>query len=109
MNTPKTKFVCQWSLEIIYGKQSEALSIMKKWGEEKFKSSNFKVSESRMMNGFIGASASFIIDEYIFGSMDDFEKAISDMSQPQFRQYSDALSPYIVPGSQKWTIYKMLE
>ena len=109
MNKAKTRFACQWSLEIIYGRQTEALSILKKWGEEKFRSSNFKVSQNRMMNGYAGASPSLIIDEYIFDSMDDFEKALNDMSQPQFRQYSEALAPFVVPGSQKWTIYKLIE
>ncbi len=109
MNNSKPKFICHWSLEIIYGKQKDAVDIMKKWGEEKFKTSNFKLSKNRMMNGYIGASASFIIDEYIFDSLDDFEKALADMSQPQFKQYSDALISFVVPGSQKWTIYKIIE
>ncbi len=105
----KTKFVCQWSLEIFYGKQKPALDIMKAWGEEKFRSSNFRVSQNRVMNGYIGSSPSFIIDEYVFESLDDFEKALADMSQPQFRQFSEALAPYIVPGSQKWNIFQIIE
>lgn len=109
MNNSKNKFVCQWSLEIIYGKQKDALDIMKKWGAEKFKTSNFKLSQNRMMNGYVGESPSLIIDEYIFESLDDFEKALADMSQPQFRQFSEAISSFIVPGSQKWTIYKIIE
>lgn len=103
------KYVCQWSLEIVYGKQKQAVDIMKGWGEEKFKSSHFKVSTNRMMNGFAGESPSLIIDEYVFDSLADFEKALSDMSQPQFRQYSDSLAPLIVPGSQKWKIFRMIE
>ncbi len=50
-----------------------------------------------------------ITDEYIFESLDDFEKVLSDMSQPQFKKYSHALAPFIVPGSQKWTIYKIID
>jgi len=104
----KSEFICQWSLKIIYGKQSQAIDIMKKWGEEKLRSSNFKVSKSRMMSGYIGESPSHIIDEYVFESMDDFEKSLADMSLPQFKQYSEALAPFIVPGSQKWKIYKII-
>ena len=59
--------------------------------------------------GFIGESAAHVIDEYVFESLDDFEKALAGMSQPQFKQYSDALAPFIVPASQKWTIYKTVE
>lgn len=104
----KTEFICQWSLEIVYGKQRQAIEVMKEWGAEKMNSSNFKLSKNRMMNGFVGQSPSLVIDEYIFETMSDFEKALSDMSQSQFRQYSEALAPFIVPGSQKWTIYKMI-
>lgn len=108
MNKNKKRFICQWSLDIVYGKQKEAIDILKKWGEEKFRSSNFKLSENRQMNGYIGESPSHIIDEYIFDSLNDFERALADMTQPQFKQYSDALAPYIVPGSQKWTVFKMI-
>lgn len=105
----KQKFVCVWSIEIIFGKQKQAVEIMKNWREEKFRSSNFKVSKARIMNGFIGDSPSHILDEYIFESMEDFEKAIADMAQPQFREFPEALAPFVVPASQKWTVYKMLD
>jgi hypothetical protein len=50
-------FVCQWHLDIPYGKQGDA----------------------------------------------------SGMSAPQFRAHSDALAPYIVPGSQYWVVYRVIE
>jgi hypothetical protein len=31
------------------------------------------------------------------------------MSGPQFRRHSDALAPLIVPGSQHWVVYRVLE
>ena len=101
----KKKFICQWSLEIVYGKQKQASEIMKKWNEEKFRSSNFKKSEPRMLKGYIGVSGSVVVDEYAFESMDDFEKALADMAQPQFKKYSDELAPLVVSGSQKWVVY----
>ncbi len=102
-------FVCQWHLDIPYGKQGEVLSIMKGWGEEKFKSSEFKRAvSSRIMVGHIGSSASHIVDEYIFASLADFEAAISGMSAPQFRKHSEALAPYIIAGSQRWEIFRIV-
>ena len=101
-------YSCQWSLDVVYGKQKQALDVMKTWGEEKFRSSNFKKSKNRLLAGFIGESASHVVDEYLFESLDDFEKALADMSQPQFRQFSEALAPFIVPGSQKWTVYRVI-
>jgi hypothetical protein len=102
-------FNCVWSLTIVFGKQKEALDIIKAWGAEKFKSSHFKVSTNRLSVGHIGESPSHILDEYVFESLADFEKAINDMRLPQFKSFSEALAPFVVPGSQKWTIYKLVQ
>ena len=34
--------ICQWHLDIVYGKQGEAVRIMRAWGAEKFASSEFR-------------------------------------------------------------------
>jgi hypothetical protein len=103
-------FLCQWSLDIVFGKQGEALKIIKAWGAEKMKSSGFaKSTNNRVYTGFIGETPAHIVDEYVFSSLDDFEKAIADMAQPQFTQYAEQISTIIIPGSQKWNIYKLIE
>ncbi|MGC3943871.1 MAG: hypothetical protein QM762_04915 [Chryseolinea sp.] len=99
---------CVWSLTILFGRQKEALDIIKAWGAEKFRSSHFKVSTNRLCVGHVGDSPSQILDEYLFESLADFEKALDDMRLPQFKQFSEAIAPYVVPGSQKWTIYRMI-
>jgi len=100
---------CVWSFDIVFGKQKETLDIIKAWGAEKFHSSHFKVSINRLSVGHIGESPSHVVDEYLFETIADFEKALNDMRQPQFKQFSDAIMPYIVPASQKWTVYRMIE
>jgi hypothetical protein len=103
-------FLCKWELDVVFGKQKEALEIIKAWGAEKMKSSHFSLSaQNRICTGFIGESTSHIADEYIFTSLNDFEQALSDMSKPQFKQFSEQIAPLIVPGSQKWVIFKVLE
>jgi len=50
--------VCQWHLDLVYGKQADALRVMRAWGAEKF---------------------------------------------------GDALASLIVPGSQQWVVYRIIE
>ncbi len=103
-------FLCQWSLDIVFGKQGEALKIIKAWGAEKMKSSGFaKSTNNRVYTGYIGKTPAHIVDEYVFNSLDDFEKAITDMAQPQFKRFAEQISTIIIPGSQKWLIYKIIE
>ena len=102
--------VCQWHLDIVYGKQADALRVMRAWGAEKFASSEFRRARgARLLAGFVGVSASHIIDEYLFDSLADFEAALAGMAAPQFRAHSDALAPFIVPASQHWVVYRVLE
>lgn len=103
-------FVCQWHLDITYGKQKEALAIMKAWAADKFASSTFKkATGARVLVGHVGPSASHVVDEYSFNSLADFEAALKDMGGEVFRKHSDALAPYIVPGSQHWEVYRVVE
>ncbi len=57
-------FLCQWSLDIKFGRQADALNIIKEWGEEKMRSSGFKKATGcRVYTGYIGKSAAHIVDE----------------------------------------------
>jgi hypothetical protein len=102
--------ICQWHLDIVYGKQAEAVRVMRAWGAEKFASSEFRRARgARLLTGYVGPSASHIVDEYSFESLADFEAALAGMAAPQFRAHSEALAPFIVPGSQHWIVYRVLE
>jgi hypothetical protein len=102
--------ICQWHLDIVYGKQAEAVRIMREWGVDKFAISEFRLARgARLLAGFVGPSASHVVDEYSFESLADFETALASMAAPQFRRHSEALAPYIVPGSQHWVVYRVLE
>jgi hypothetical protein len=102
--------ICQWHVDIVYGKQAEAIRVMRAWGAEKFASSEFsRARGARLLAGLVGVSASHVIDEYLFESLADFEAALAGMAAPQFRPHSDALAPFIVPGSQRWIVYRVLE
>jgi hypothetical protein len=100
-------YICQWTIEIVFGKQKQALDIIREWGAEKFRSSQFKKSKNRVSVGHIGASPSLIIDEYEFEDLQDFVTALGEMGQPQFRQFSDAIAPLIVPASQQWKVFRV--
>jgi hypothetical protein len=102
-------FVCQWHLDVLYGKQGAAVAVMRAWGEDKFAHSEFRRARgARLLTGFVGDSASHIIDEYLFDSLADFETALAGMSVPLFQRHSEALAPHIVPGSQRWVVYRVV-
>lgn len=103
-------FVCQWHLDIPYGKQADALAVMRAWGAEKFTSSEFRRARgARLLSGMVGPSPSHIVDEYEFDTLADFEAALAGMSAPEFKRHSDALAPFVVPASQHWVVSRVLD
>jgi hypothetical protein len=99
--------ICQWHLEILYGRQSEALAILRAWGADKFAHSGFRSAKgNRVLVGAVGASPSHVVDEYEFESLADFEAGLRDMGDERFRSHSDRLTPLVVPGSQKWVVWR---
>lgn len=103
-------YICQWHINVPFGKQQQALRIMQEWKSESDTSSSFqRAVSSRILVGHIGVSASEIIHEVGFKSLSDWEAALSEMPQPKFQKFSEALAPYVVPGSQRWTVMKVIE
>ena len=102
-------FLCQWSLDIVFGKQKQALKIIKKWSAEKMRSSNFRKSTgNRVFSGYVVDSAAHIVDEYVFESLEDFQIALADVGKQEFKKFTESIAPYIVSGSQKWMVHKMI-
>ena len=103
-------YICQWHLDIPFGKQSEVIKIMKAWHKDGEKLSEFKRSkQNRLLVGHVGESASHIVAEHMFESLEDFEAAISSMGDPQFKKHAEDLAPYVASGSQQWKIFRVVE
>lgn len=102
--------VCQWHLDIPFGKQREVLDIMNAWHADSSKLTEFKrAKSSRVMVGHLGASASHMVAEHEFETMADWEAALAGMASPQFKAHAENLAPYVVPGSQHWVVYRVVK
>lgn len=102
--------ICEWHIDIPFGRQAEALEIIKAWNRAKRQFTEFRRSSfQRLVVGHIGVSPSHIVDAYDFDSLEDYEAAISGLSHPSLRQYSEAIAPLIVPGSQHWRVFRVIE
>ncbi|HJW08240.1 MAG TPA: hypothetical protein VJ483_01325 [Holophagaceae bacterium] len=102
--------VCQWHLDVPYGKQKDAVNAMLAWKKDAMASSGFKKAGSmRLMVGHIGPSPAHLVSEYTFESLADWEQALASMAGPVFQKHSEALAPLVVAGSQRWEIYRIAE
>ena len=102
-------YICQWHLDIIFGKQRDAVEVLKAWKQEDLASSEFRRAKSiRMVCGHVGPSPSHLILEHEFETLADWEAALADMAKPQFKRFPEALAPFVVAGSQHWEVLRIL-
>jgi len=102
-------YVCQWHLDIPFGKQGDAVRIMTAWGKDKVAHSEFRrARDIRLMAGHVGVSPSHLVDEYVFDSLADFEAALGGMGAGPFKEHAQALAPLIIPATQRWDVYKVI-
>jgi len=108
MEGARRMFLCEWHIDIPFGCQAEALEILKAWNLAKFEHTEFRrVRSQRLLVGHVGLSPSHVVDAYCFDSLADFEAALQGLGHPELQQYSAAIAPLVVPGSQHWRVLRI--
>jgi hypothetical protein len=100
---------CQWHFDIPFGTQKEALEILKQYGEAIEKSGAMKPVSERISVGHIGPSPSHVVVESVVESLSDWEKMMQEVGTGKFQEHATKIAKYIVPGSQRWEIYRIVK
>jgi hypothetical protein len=102
-------YAFQWHFDIPFGTQKEVLDIARAWHDEMKNDKDVpKAIDGRLTVGAIGVSASHICDEHVYDSFEGFEQVMKVVATGKYKQYSDRLAEYIVPGSQHWIVLKIV-
>jgi len=102
--------ICQWHIEVPFGKQGEATKILKEWAAAMEAGGALQgVRAHRVLVGYIGPSPARVIAEWEFDSLSDWEQAVAAVGVAPFQDYSARIAPLIVPGSQHWEIWRPVD
>jgi hypothetical protein len=102
--------ICEWHIDVPFGRQGEAVAILSAWNRAKFAHTEFRRARShRLAAGHVGVSASHLVDAYAFESLADFEAALASLGHPKVQRFPREVAALVVPGSQHWRVYRVLE
>lgn len=103
-------FACQWHFDIPFGTQKEALEIVRQYGEAMSKSLGMpQMQNERVMVGHIGPSPSHVVVESIVSSLAEWEKMMQDVGSGKYQEFATKMQKFIVPGSQRWEVYRIVQ
>ena len=100
---------CQWHFDIPFGTQKEVMEILQQYGDSIDSSLTTKPVSERIMVGHIGPSPSHVSVESVVNSLEEWEQMMKEVGTGKHQEFATKLQKYIVPGSQRWEIYRIVK
>ena len=102
-------FICRWSFNAPFGKRGKELELARQWDKQVAKTIKIPKGKTRVYVGHLGASESLVVIEQEFDSLKAFEDGQTKLNHSKQEAWAKKIAPYIVPGSQKWEVFRTVE
>jgi len=102
--------IARWSIEARFGYKPIVLEHMKRWLREIGSQIGWNEGNTRLLTGSVGALESTIQSEIQIKDLAELSAAWEKLSQiDAHKDWSQELEPYIVSGTPKWEIFRIIE
>ena len=102
--------VCRWEFQVPFGKQGEAISIAKEWSAAMAEDDEVPgISAFRVVVGHIGPSPARVAVEWDVATLTDWERGMEAVGKDRYQAWSKKLAPLVVPGSQRWEVWRKVD
>jgi len=102
--------VCHWHFEVPFGQQGEATKVLKEWADAMSEAGVVSgVLGHRVLVGHIGPSPSHVVAEWDMESLSAWEATLEAVREERFAEYSRKMASLIVPGSQRWEVWRPVD
>lgn len=102
-------FVASWSYDVHYGAKAQALEVLKEF-EARKRECGWRARRARILSGSVGVAEARIVVENEFESLADLEKSWDELHRHDvFRACVEKMQRFVVSGSPRWEIYRLVE
>jgi hypothetical protein len=101
--------VARWSIVAKFGYKQELLKLMERWVDEVGAQVGFTKDKMRLLTGSVGALESVIQTEHTVSDLNELNATWDKLAKiPAHAQWSKDIEPYVVSGTNKWEIYRIV-
>jgi len=99
--------VARWSIEARFGHKQTVIDSMIKWQKEI--GSTIGWTDVRLLTGSVGARESTVQSEVVLNDLAELNASWDKLANIEaHKQWSKGLEPYIVSGTPRWEIFRIL-
>jgi len=102
--------LARFELKTRFGHQDEAIELFREWDRDIGQKIGWTESKTRVLTGSVGACESTLVHEILIENLGELEAAWAQI--PQYSMHADwgkKLGELVVPGSEKWEIFHILD
>lgn len=102
--------IARWSIEARFGHKPTAIDHMRRWLAEIGSQVGWTEENTRILVGSVGARESTIQSEVRLQDLAALGDAFDKLAQiDAHKDWSAELEPYVVSGTPKWEVFRVLE
>jgi len=102
--------IARWSIEAKFGHKMQALEMMQRWMREIGSQIGWSAADARIVTGSIGARESTIETEIRVKDLSQLDSAWDKLAKiAAHKDWGKEFEPYVVSGTSKWEIFRVVE
>jgi hypothetical protein len=101
--------VARWSIDARFGYKQNVVELMQRWLSEIAPQVGITADKTRLLTGSIGALEATIQSEHVVEDLAELNRVWDKLATiPAHKQWSKDLEPFVVSGTSRWEIYRLL-
>lgn len=102
-------FVARWQIDARFGHKQNVIDLLHKWEREIGRQAGTDKMDLKILTGSIGARESTIEANHSVESLAQLEEFFAKISKIEaHKQWGKDLEPFVVSGSPRWDIYRVV-
>jgi hypothetical protein len=102
--------IARWTIDAKFGYKPVALELMTRWAQEIGPQIGWTRDKTRLLTGSVGALESTIQSEILVKDLNELNEAWSKLGSIEaHKRWSKELEPYVVSGTNRWEIFRVVE
>ncbi len=102
--------IARWHIDARFGHKQNVIDSLKKWAQEIASQIGWTKDRLRIATGSIGALESTVEVDVLVGDLSELDASWNKLgSIPAHKEWSKQIEPYIVSGTPRWEILRIVD
>lgn len=102
--------IARWSIDARFGYKTQVVEAMQRWMKEVGSQIGWTAENTRLLTGSVGAGEATLQSEIRIRDLAELNAAWDKLADIEaHKQWSKDLEPFVVSGTARWEIFRLIE